>query len=98
MDISPYYEGYYGKLSYNLFDLSKDKAEHFLENVDNLLTDINLRYENSPDEKLSKIYLLDSDMCIEYLNNYLEKQEKISAFLEECGLPNELNMLISEYL
>ena len=41
--VAPYYENVYGVLSNNIYDLTPEKAEHYLDNYDEFISDLEIK-------------------------------------------------------
>jgi hypothetical protein len=102
LPISSQYEGYYGKSSNDMYELTPEKAEQFLEDCEDLYTDIRMKMMMFGHYEVEGEYFRNLhsslDNCVDYIHEYLEKQEKISVFLEVSGLPRELELIIMDLL
>jgi len=102
LPISSHYEGYYGKSSNDMYDLTPEKAEQFLEDCDDLYINLQMKmmmfgHYQVEGEYFRNLYS-SLDKCVDYLREYVYKHEKISAFLETCDLPREIQLTITDLL
>ena len=95
--VSPYYEGSYGSLSNNICDLTVEKAEHYLDNYDNLIADLEIKRNLFDSPELEDIQN-DAMALSEFIEEWLTKTQCLQAFSESCDLPLELYYIVSNHV
>jgi len=92
--VSPYYENVYGLLSNNIYDLTPEKAEHYLDNYDNLIADLEIKRNLFDSPELEDIQN-DAMALSEFIEEWLVKTQCLKTFYESCDLPLELYYMVS---
>jgi hypothetical protein len=95
--VIPYYENAYGSLSNNIYELTLEKAEHYLDNYDNLIADLETRRNLFDSQGLEDIQN-DAMALSEFIEEWLVKTQCLQTFSDSCDLPLELYYMVANLL
>jgi len=91
--VSPYYEGYYGKLSNDIYELTEEKAQHYLDNYDIFYKD--LQHRQTLFDCIEMEEVKGSAMALaEFIEEWLVKTECLEEFSQHCNIPVEMYEMV----
>lgn len=95
--VSPYYEDMYGSLSSDIYELTTAKAQHYLDNYDELISDLENRRNLYDAPELEDIQN-NAYALSEFIEEWLVKTECLEEFSKHCDLPIEMYELVKTYI
>jgi len=95
--VSPYYENVYGVLSNNIYDLTPEKAEHYLDNCDEFISDLEIKRNLFDSPELEDVKN-DAVALSEFIEEWLLKTQRLDVLREACDLPLELYYIIADLI